>query len=164
MFPLYLTALIPTKLLLKKLISIPTVGCKHTQSCERVSVLTGVLYLYEGVGQDGGVGCWWDSLRWLRGGESWRGEGGAALGFLPLLPLHGWWWWWWEGVTRACNKKTHTNRNQKCNKINGKRKKQLNGWNLKQTMSTMMKKMDVWTKEELKLKDVYGWNAFYKIA
>lgn len=80
----------------------------NTHSCERASVLTGVLYLYEGVGQDGGVGCWWDSLRWLRGGESWGGEGGAALGFLPLLPLPGWWWWWWEeGVTRACNRNTH---------------------------------------------------------
>ena len=52
-------------------------------------VLTGVLNLYEGVRQGGCVGG--DGLRWLGGGDSGGGEGGAVwaapLGFLPLLPL-----------------------------------------------------------------------------
>lgn len=62
------------------------------KAAHSLSVLTGVLNLYERIRQDWCDGCWGDSLRWLRGGESWGGDWGAAWGaalsFLPLLPLY----------------------------------------------------------------------------
>lgn len=130
-------------------------------------VLTGVLNLYEGVRQDGGDGSWRDSRRWLRGGDSGGGDGGAVWGtplcLLPLLPLqtspgkrkwHGmqrkYTWWRQTEIKKA----TQLMKKAKTEDKKTTTDKLWWTWN-------QLNEDETWTKCDVKLRRK-GWDEWYK--